>query len=813
MINLKKATTSFITIFSIFLLFLMLQLFFVHYIDFKFWKIFVASSIAIYLTSLLYNPKIQFYKHFIIVFIFFISILKIKLIVNENICYDEAKFILAFYTGITSIYLILVSFLSKKKFFNLLFQIIMLLPTIIVWVYFFIAQAFLGVDTILAIFQTNISETKAYINDFIGLWQYIGLIIIFAIALFISKYNFNIKIKKLNKKILFILILTLITNIFLIYRYKNNILTDIIFGAKDYLAEYKEFKKQISERNIVDIKIDNIDTINKGIYVLVLGESQNKDHMSVYGYSQKTTPYLESMEKDKNFIKFTNTYSCHTHTIPVLSYALTSKNQYNDINMKNAISILDVAKACNIETVWLSNQVRYGGYDTPVSVIADTANQQVWINNNHGKTTNTNYYDIKLIDKLRKIKIKDNMLIVIHLMGNHGSYKDRYPDKFSKFQTNTNRINEYDNSILYNDYVVENILKKLKTLPNFKALIYCADHADAVDQDLAHDSTQFVPSMTHVPMYIYMTDSYIKNNIDVYSNLYKNKDCYFTNDLLFNLILGILNIKLHNFYEQQNDITNKYYDNNIKRFKTLYGKKRLQDIILEENLYLIKNNSILTSYTNRRTIPIPKNTILLHRVNNRKRLLEYFKKYAGFEIDVNFNNEKKFFNVSHDNIDHNEDLSIMLNDINDLKYKYLWIDFKNLSNENKEIALNVLNEIIKKNNLFKNHIIIESRNANALKIFGNSGYYTSLYLSCYTWDTKNCIKNIIKDIKDLENSNVDFVSSDARYFDIVKLCFPKVAHLFWVMDKANEQKITKHIVEQDNNTYIILNQDTKKYYQ
>ena len=52
------------------------------------------------------------------------------------------------------------------------------------------------------------------------------------------------------------------------------------------------------------------------------------------------------------------------------------------------------------------------------------------------------------------------MLIIIHLMGNHGNYHDRYPDEFNKYSGD---IGTYDNSILYNDYpemVFKPILKE-----------------------------------------------------------------------------------------------------------------------------------------------------------------------------------------------------------------------------------------------------------------------------------------------------------------------------------------------------------------
>jgi len=39
------------------------------------------------------------------------------------------------------------------------------------------------------------------------------------------------------------------------------------------------------------------------VYVIVIGEAQNKTHMSAYGYTKQTTTWLESIEKDKMKIK------------------------------------------------------------------------------------------------------------------------------------------------------------------------------------------------------------------------------------------------------------------------------------------------------------------------------------------------------------------------------------------------------------------------------------------------------------------------------------------------------------------------------
>lgn len=38
----------------------------------------------------------------------------------------------------------------------------------------------------------------------------------------------------------------------------------------------------------------------------------------------------------------------------------------------------------------------------------------------------------------------------------------------------------------------------------------------------------------------------------------------------------------------------------------------------------------------------------LHRINTVEKMLEVSNKYTGIEIDVNFNNSKLFFDVTHD---------------------------------------------------------------------------------------------------------------------------------------------------------------------
>lgn len=797
-----------IKIFFIFLLLIGIGFAITHQIKYLYIEAYLLVSVSVVILSYVYKSQIQYYKRFLLYLLLFMSVLYFK--IADNTCTDQAlKSTIAFYTGMTNIILILSSVFNKKsKIISFVVALILLVPTLLIWQYFFISGGFITADTILAILQTNFQEAQDYVYDFMGLKQYIGLIGLLLISFIIINYGTKLKLKDINKKIFLLILVSICLNGFLIYNFKENIVTNVVRDMEKYIDEYKAFKKLSAERNIEDIKLEKT-KINRGLYVVVIGESQTKTHMSAYGYNKQTTPWLDSMEQDKNFIKFTNVYSCHTQTAQVLSYALTSKNQYNKVPMSNALSVIDVAKAINLKTAWLSNQNRFCLYDNIVSVISDSAQQQRWMNKNFEglnryNDTETIFYDIALVNALNKITIYDNMLIIIHLMGNHTIYKDRYPKEFNIFDDNQDdKIAQYDNSILYNDYVVENIFRTVKNMPNFKALMYFADHGEAVDEGIGHDATQFNLNMVKVPMYIYFSDEYIKNNGNIYNNLHKNKDCFFTNDLFFNMLLGIWNVKVSDIYEKNNDITCNNYDKDINRFRAIYGKQTIVDI----KSFLKFKNILPAARKNKRNISVPKGKVWLHMTNSRKKLIKNFNNYDGFEMDINFNDSGNYFNVDRYSAYGNESLDKMLKNIDGLEDKYLWFDFKNLSEKNKSVTLNILNKIVEENNLKKEKIIVESKDANSLRFFSKAGYYTSLDLDLYSYQDINKLPDLMKEnIKKAEHSFVDFVSSDSTHFDIVKYCFPNMPHLFWVDgDIETKKQQDKYIFEYDKNAYIVLN--------
>ena len=489
---------------------------------------------------------------------------------------------LSFCVALVNIVLLVSALLPRpvlRKLFLFLAGALVLSPILLCWGYYAAEGSWLNVDGVMAVLQTNSAEAAEYIKDRIGSLSVLLALLYFVFIAVWAKFASQITVKKHSWKTIAGMAVFLVLNVFLVFRTNDNFVTSIFRETVDYQKNYNEFarQKEIRKKNLSRIMLQN-NTGKKGIYVLVIGESQNPYRMSAYGYKLKTTPWLDSIKNEPNVLLFTHAYACQVQTVPALTYALTAKNQYNSLKLKQAVSLIDVAKAAGYRTVWLSNQVRYGGWGTPVTVIAEEADQKIWINSHQGNTLDTEYYDGKLVNSLQDIKRSDKMLIVVHLMGNHSSYHSRYPVEFDRFKEQGKR-SEYDNSILYNDHVMEQMLGEVSRWPGFQGLLYFSDHGEAIELDLGHNPDTFVFEMSYIPMYMYFSPAYLKENEKTFRTLRAAQTHYFTNDLIFNTMLGIMDIRNDAFYEAENDLTATEYNADVKRFKTLYGKRRiLEDV-------------------------------------------------------------------------------------------------------------------------------------------------------------------------------------------------------------------------------------------
>ena len=77
-------------------------------------------------------------------------------------------------------------------------------------------------------------------------------------------------------------------------------------------------------------------------------------------------------------------------------------------------------------------------------------------------------------------------------------------------------------------------------------------------------------------MFLYLSDEYIDKNKQVVKNINDNSTKYFTNDLIYEFICGILNIK-SNHYDETNSIASEKYKYTKEMLKTNLGELWIKD--------------------------------------------------------------------------------------------------------------------------------------------------------------------------------------------------------------------------------------------
>ena len=482
----------------------------------------------------------------------------------------------------------LVKNLYLKRFFLFLFDVVLvaaLLPPVACIGYYLLSGQLLTTTIVLTLFQTNPSEAAAYIKDRgVILWCG-GLAFAF---LFIGVMVYYINQIRLAEKKSRIIVLCVLAVISIVLGAKvgadivDHVQTITVFKqTRSALKEYKEYgkAKEMRMKNLEQLAGLSVKPGQGGLYVLVIGESETRDHMHAYGYKKENTPWLSAAMQKENAVLFKNAYSNHTHTVPVLTYALTGKNQYNSIPLSKAYSIIEVAKAAGYKTFWISNQIKFGAWDIPTAAIAGTSDYEIWLNGNTGKTNETQFYDEEIAKRIDEIKLEsdENIFLVCHLMGCHGSYADRYPEKFELFKDggSSEKVSQYDNSVCYNDYVLGKLYEAASKQKNFKAMVYFSDHGEEPDEDKSHEASKFTWQMARIPFAMFFSESFMASSNNVYQTLRKNKDRYWTNDLLFDVLITMLGIQNAPGYSAKMDIGSDQYDMDKKQLKTLHGQKKI----------------------------------------------------------------------------------------------------------------------------------------------------------------------------------------------------------------------------------------------
>jgi glucan phosphoethanolaminetransferase (alkaline phosphatase superfamily) len=291
------------------------------------------------------------------------------------------------------------------------------------------------------------------------------------------------------------------------------------------------------------------DSVPRQIYVLVIGESSRRDHWQLFGYARPTTPELMQVHDLIPISDMVSSWSASMMAIPMI---VTRKPPTDEGMIWHEASILRAMQEAGFETYWISNQMPIGQFDSPVSTYALEARHVTFLN--HASWISPGSYDENLVVALRDAleKPSHDLFIVLHMMGSHGGYDNRYPSPYAQFRPTLaeanaptsvyeRRRNSYDNTILYTDHVLATIIHILEKRSEISAVWFESDHGEDLPTPTCSLSGHGngTPYDFEVPAFFWYSDSYASHFPGRVAALRKNADKRTTSAVTFESLVDM----------------------------------------------------------------------------------------------------------------------------------------------------------------------------------------------------------------------------------------------------------------------------------
>ena len=266
--------------------------------------------------------------------------------------------------------------------------------------------------------------------------------------------------------------------------------------------------KQAEEIKLPDGKITNNE---KAVVVLVIGESARKANFQLYGYKRANNPLLSKQQGLKVF----QAQSCATFTTAGVKAILEPKNS-GDLYEP----LPNYAFRTGADVVWRT--INWG--EPPIHI--DEYESNIVLSKKYPNVDKR--YDELLFTGLRErieSSKKNKVLIVIHTSTSHGpNYASKYPKKFEVYKPVAHNVEEgeknvaklvnaYDNTILYTDYLLSNMIDTLRSLKDWKSsMIFISDHGESLGENnmFMHGMPmKLAPKVQYeIPFLVWTSDGY-----------------------------------------------------------------------------------------------------------------------------------------------------------------------------------------------------------------------------------------------------------------------------------------------------------------
>jgi len=349
----------------------------------------------------------------------------------------------------------------------------------------------------------------------------------------------------------------------------KHLLFNYLSATYNYTYSYHKNPKTYEKENIAEKYkfIEKTKQKNMNV-VLVIGESARSDRFGINYYRRNTTPRLS---EQKNLISFKNAYSCAAMTMPSISCMLTRASKNNKIPIYSETSIISVFKSLGFRTYWIAMPSKKS-FNKKLFYKLMTNSDEYFLLNKFIREKKEEVAVVEFLDKILKDKTYSKKFIIIHTMGSHWPYIRSTNSKFLKYKPyckivnyrkkflddasvfdhvktiknhcdKENLNNSYDNSILYTDYFLDEILKSLKSYAN-SLFFYTSDHGQSLGENGYYmQGKTYIKEQVHVPFLFWASDNFINFNKKKIAKIKKKTNDTITHEYLFHSLLDCLDIE------------------------------------------------------------------------------------------------------------------------------------------------------------------------------------------------------------------------------------------------------------------------------
>lgn len=430
------------------------------------------------------------------------------------------------------------------------------------------------------IIETNPQEAHSYLNGSIILWVLLTGVLP-AILLFLIKIEYPARwYKGIAYRLLsMVASLALIAGVAALYYQdyasvgRNNstlnkeiIPANYVYSTVRYLKDtYFTTKEPFQSLGDDAKRVANKE--KPTLMFLVIGETARSQNFSMNGYSRDTNAFTS---QSGGVISFKDVHSCGTATavsVPCM-FSNMNRTEYDGKKAYNSDNFLDIVQKTGVSVLWKENDGGCKGVCSriPTIEVKPTDNPKLC----DGETC----YDDVMLENLdaEVAKMAGDKLVAFHMIGSHGpTYYQRYPAEHRHFMPECSRsdienctqeqlVNTYDNTIRHTDYVLAQMIEKLKKYSDQynTVLLYVSDHGESLGESglyLHGTPYKLAPDQqTHIPMQVWMSPGFIAEKHINISCLQDNaaKKPY-SHDNLFSSVLGLWDIST-SVYQSGSDL-------------------------------------------------------------------------------------------------------------------------------------------------------------------------------------------------------------------------------------------------------------------